>query len=179
MSTKDRDFFRSLTLGAPARPFAKKLVPLRDSSKPRVLEVELDEEGKPKLEQERDAKKKLLFDDDGKPVMREVKRYRHPPRVKEDGSPAMVEVREPGIKLRGALYKAAGVTADAESFDMAQLQVEAVVALTFVPDTNIKVFDEKDKPQLLAQPSGGFVDDLFEVIQPLMNAAKEEEVAKN
>lgn len=182
MSVTDRDFLRSVTLGAAPRQFRKKLVVLRDATQTRVLEVDLDEEGKPKLEQALDAKKKPVFDDDGQPVMQQVKRYRYPPRLKDDGSPAMVEVREPGLKLRSAIYRAAGVSSpdvETEGIDMARLQVEAVVALSYVPDTNIKVFDEKDKPALAAQLAGGFVDDIYEVASKLMNVGKEEEVSKN
>lgn len=176
----DRDLLRRLTLGAPQRQMKKRLVVIRDASRPRVLEVELDEEGKPKLEQVLDDVKKLLFDDEGKPVMREVKRYRHPPAIKEDGSVACVEVREPGIKQRAAIFRAAGVSSgEVASIDMAVLQVETVVALTYEPGTNVKVFGDADKPALAAQLAGGFVDDIFEVAYPLMNAAREEEVEKN
>lgn len=177
-----REKLRSLTLGAPQRQMRKVLVPLRDASQPRVLESELDAEGKPKLEQALDERKRPVFDDDGKPVMREVKRYRHPPLQLEDGTCAVVEVREPGIKLRSAIYRAAGVSSpdvEKEGINVAQLQVEAVIALTYEPGTNVKVFDEKDKPALLAQLAGGFVDDIYEVASELMNAAKEEEVSKN
>lgn len=176
----DRDLLRRLTLGAPPRQMKKKLVAIRDASRPRALEVELDEEGKPKTEPALDDAKKPLFDDEGKPVMREVKRYRHPPATKEDGSAAVVEVREPGLKLRANIFRAAGVSAgDASSIDMAALQVETVVALTYEPGTNVKIFTDADKPALAAQLAGGFVDDIFEVAYPLMNAAKEEEVSKN
>lgn len=176
-----RDQLRGLTLGAPPRQMRKVLVPLRDYSLPRVLEIELDEEGKPKLEQALDEKKKKVFDDDGNPVMREVQRYRYPRRTLEDGKPAMVEVREPGLKLRAAIYKAAGVTAgpDGDGIDMAELQVESVVALTYEPGTNVKIFTDADKQALRVQLSGGFVDDIFEIAGPLMNVAQEDEIAKN
>lgn len=176
-----RETLRTLTLGAPPRQMRKVLVALRDATKKRVLETELDAECNPKMEPVLDAKKKPVFDDEGKPVMRPVKRYRFPPLALPDGKPAQVEVREPGLKQRSAIYRAAGIApgAEAEGIDMAQLQVEAVVALTFEPGTNVKVFDDRDKPALLAQLSGGFVDDIFEVASELMNAAKEEEVSKN
>jgi hypothetical protein len=176
-----RDKLRGLTLGAPPRQMRKVLVPLRDATKPRLLETELDAEGKPKLEGKTDKKKRPVLDDDGRQVMHEVQRYRYPRLQLEDGSPAQVEVREPGLKQRSAIYRAAGLTAGEESeIDMAQLQVEAVIALTYEPgSSNVKIFDEKDKPALLAQLAGGFADDIFEVAMDLMNAAKEEEVAKN
>lgn len=176
-----RETLRSLTLGAPPRQMRKVLVSLRDATKQRVLEVELDAEGQPKMEPQLDAKKKPVFDDDGLPVMREVKRYRFPKLQLPDGQLAQVEVREPGLKQRAAIYRAAGIApgAESEGIDMAQLQVEAVVALTYEPGTNVKVFADTDKPALLAQLSGGFVDDIFEVASELMNQAKEEEVSKN
>lgn len=175
----ERDVLRSLTLGAPARQMKRRLVAIRNAAAARVLEVELDEEGKPKLEQVLEAGKPV-FDDEGKPVMREVKRYRHPPAITPDGRPAVVEVREPGLKQRAAIFRAAGVNSgDTSSIDMAALQVETVVALTYEPGTNVKIFTDADKPALMAQLAGGFVDDIFEVAYPLMNAAKEEEVEKN
>jgi hypothetical protein len=175
----DRELLRRLTLGAPPRQMRKKLVPIRDASRPRVLEVEVDEEGKPKSEPMLDEQRQPLFDEQGAPMMREVKRYRHPPALKDDGSAACVEVREPGLKQRAAIFRAAGVTGEGAAIDMAALQVETVVALTYEPGTNIKVFTDADKPALAAQLAGGFVDDIFEVAYPLMNAAKEEEVEKN
>lgn len=176
-----REKLRSFTLGAPSRQMRKVLVALRDSTKPRALEVELDAEGKPKLEAELDNRKKPVCDDEGKAVMREVKRYRHPPLQHDDGTKVCVEVREPGLKLRSSIYRAAGIApgAESEGIDMAQLQVEAVIALTYEPGSNVKIFDEKDRQALLAQLSGGFVDDIFEVASDLMNVAKEEEVSKN
>lgn len=177
----NRDMLRSLTLGAPPRQMRKRLVTLRDASQPRRPEDELDEEGQPVLEQATDGNGEQLFDETGKPVMRTKQRYRHPPLLLQDGKLAQVEVREPGIKQRAAIYRAAGVSAAGEEskFDMAQLQVETVVALTYEPGTNIKIYSEADKPALLAQLAGGFVDDIFEVAQPLMNSAKEQDVEKN
>lgn len=177
-----REKIRGLTLGAPQRQMRRVLVTLRDTSKPRQLEKQLDAEGKPKLEQKLDAKKKPVFaDDTGEKVMVEVERYRHPPLLHEDGKPVQVEVREPGLKQRSAIYRAAGITGtEGEGIDMAQLQVEAVVALTYEPGAgNVKIFTDADKPALLAQLAGGFVDDIFEVASELMNVAKEEEVSKN
>lgn len=177
-----REKLRSLTLGAPQRQMRRVLVTLRDASKPRVLELERDAEGQPKLEQQLDEKKKPKFDDDGKPVMVEVKRLRHPPLLLDDGQPAQVEVREPGLKQRSAIYRAAGITGnEGEGIDMAQLQVEAVVALTYEPGSNVKIYTDADKPALLAQLAGGFVDDIFEVASEVMNVTKaqEETVSKN
>ena len=178
----DRDFLRSLTLGSPQRQFRRKLVVIRDASKPRQQEVELDLEGAAVMEPVLDAADKQVFDDAGAPVMREKKRYRHPPLIAEDGKQRHLEVREPSLKQRAAIFRAAGITAanaQKDGFDQAQLQVEAVVALTYEPGTNVKIFDEKDRPSLLAQPAGGFVDDLYDVISPLMNLESEETTAKN
>ncbi len=174
MSTRDQ--LRSLTLGAPARQMRRKLVTLRDATKKRVLEVELDEEGQPVLEPDLDKKKRPILDDAGEPVMREKKRYRYPPLIDSEGKAAQVEVREPGLKIRAAIYRAAGVSAGEEStVDLARLQVETVVALTYEPgDNNTKIFTDADKPALLAQLAGGFVDDIFEVAFPLMNVDEKE-----
>jgi hypothetical protein len=180
MSTLERDLLRQMTLGAPARQMRKKLVPIRDASKPRALEVVLDEEGQPKREPVLDTEKNPVLGDDGQPLTQEVKKYRHPPMLKADGTPVMVEVREPSIKLRASIFKAAGVTgADGEKIDMAELQVETVVALTYVPDTNIKVYTDADKQALRQQLVGGFADDIFEFAYPLMNVSAEEEAKKN
>jgi hypothetical protein len=178
-----RDQLRSLTLGAPARQMRRKLVTLRDATKPRVQEVELDEEGQPVLEQELDKRKRPVTDDAGEPVMVPKKRYRYPPQLDSEGKVAQVEVREPGIKLRAAIYRAAGVSAGEEaSVDLAKLQVETVVALTYEPgDGQTKIFTDADKPALLSQLAGGFVDDIFEVAFPLMNVDEKgkKELEKN
>lgn len=178
-----RDQLRSLTLGAPARQMRRKLVTLRDATKKRQFEVELDEEGEPVLEQELDKKKKPVTDDSGEPVMRPKKRYRYPPLLDSEGKVAQVEVREPGLKLRAAIYRAAGVAAGEESsVDLAKLQVETVVALTYEPgDGQTKIFTDADKPALLSQLAGGFVDDIFEVAFPLMNVddKEKEKLEKN
>lgn len=176
-----RDFLRAVTLGAPQRQMRRELVKVRDSSKPKVLEVELDEEGKAVLVPLLDEKQKPVFDDDGKPVMKERSRYRYPPRLDDEGKPALIEVREPGLKLRAEIYRAAGLAnvGDDRQVDMAALQVSACIALAYEPGSNTKIFSDADRPALMAQLSGGFVDDIFEVAQPLMNAADEGDVAKN
>jgi len=177
-----RDSLRSLTLGAPLRQMRTRLVAIRDASQPKRLEPEVDEEGTIVLEQAKDEQGKPLFDDTGKPVMREKKRYRFPPAIDPNtGKPAYVEVREPGLKLRAAIFRAAGLASAGEdrTIDMAALQVETVIALTYEPGTNVKIFNDADKPALMAQLAGGFVDDIFEVAQPLLNAKDEKEIEKN
>jgi hypothetical protein len=184
MSAKERDLLRSMTLGGERRPFKRKLVPMRDYSKPRALELVLDEEGNPVLEQERDERGEVRVNDRGEPLMRQKQRYRHPVRLRDDGTPACVEVREPSQKQRSDILRAAGAhTIDqakmtTRTLDMAALQVETVIALTYVPGTDIKVFSDADRAALLSQPAGGWPDDIFEVASPLMNV-DEESLEKN
>lgn len=175
-----RDKLRSATLGSRMQ-FQRVLVPIRDAKQPRRLEADLTPAGEPVLEQVKDERRQPLFDLDGQPVMQPKQRVRHPPLIGDDGQPMLVEVREPTLKQRAAIYRAAGIAsanAERDGIDMAALQVEAVIACTFEPGTEVRVFDERDRPALLAQPAGGFCDDLFEVIQPLLNSS-EKEAEKN
>lgn len=164
-----RDFLRSVTLGAPKRAFRSQLVVLRNAAAPKVLEAELDSNGVPRR----------LLGDDG--VERNVEVLRHPPVLDEAGQSVKVELREPNLRERGAIERAVKVDRSGElaSVDMVMLKVELVTRMTYVPGTNQKVFDEKDRDGLLAQPAGGFVDDLFEVAVGLFNAEPAEEAGKN
>ena len=171
-----RDHLRSLTLGAPQRQLRRTTVAVRDASKPRVREVELDDAGQPVLEQQVGDDKQPLFDDLGQPVMRQKTRLRHPVALNERGEPELIEVREPTVKQRSAILKAAGAGTD--KYDAAAFQVETVIACSFEPGSNTKLFDEKDRPALLALPAGSFLDDIFEVAVEFMNV-DEEELEKN
>lgn len=163
-----RDLLRSLTLGAPKRAFASRLVFLRDGSQPKRLELELDAAGNPVMETTAEGE------------LRPVQRLRHPPYT-EDGKPVQVEVREPNLKERGAIERSIKVSREGElaSVDVATLKVELVTRMTYVPGTQQKVFGDADREALFGQPTGGFVDDLFEVAVQLFNAEAAEEAGKN
>lgn len=163
-----RDLLRSLTLGAPKRAFASRLVTLRDATQPRRAEPELDAAGVPVVETSPEGEE------------RPVTRLRHPP-LQQDGQLVQVEVREPNLKERGAIERAMKVdrSGDLASVDVAALKLELVVRMTYLPGTNTKVFGDADREALGAQPAGGFVDDIFEVAVQLFNAADAEEAGKN
>lgn len=176
-----RDALRSLTLGAPKRQFRVVLVPLRDGTQPKGLEDELDADGKPVMIEKVRGDGSTELDSDGQPVMVVKQRRRHPPRKDAAGAIVMVEIREPNLTERASILRAAklGGANDGTKAEIDTLQVETVIRLTYVPGTNIRVFDDVDKRALLAQPAGGWLDDLAEVALPMLNLASEEEVSKN
>lgn len=171
-----RDKLRQLTLGS-TRSFTPRKVVLRDASKPRVLEKVLDENGKVVLEQELDERGEVKFDAEGNEVFVEKERYRHPPLIGEDGGEVFVEVKPPSVKQRGRILELA-MDSKTKLVDPARLQVEAVIALTYAPGTEIKTFDDRDREALLARPTGDFVDDIFEVIGPMLNTEEADEIAR-
>lgn len=87
-----------------------------------------------------------------------------------DGQAVVVEVRQPTVKKRSAIFSAAkALSGDPDKMDLGMLQVEAVLQLSHVPGTEELVFEEADRPNLLDQPAGSFVDDLTEVAMKLLN----------
>lgn len=177
-----RDQLRSLTVGATARKARTKLVTLRDATAPaNVVDVVYGDDGLPVKEQATDAHGELQYDSAGAPVMRVKTRWVRPALLLSDGKEAVVEVREPSVKLRSAILRAAGLDpTDATKFDQARYQAECVIALTYEPGTNVQVFSEADRPALLQQLAGGFSDDIFEAATELMAMnVDEKELAKN
>lgn len=177
-----RDQLRSLTVGATARKARTKLVVLRDATKPAtIVEVVYGDDGHAVQEQATDAHGELMFDASGAPVKREKTRRVRPALLLADGTTAVVEVREPSVKLRSAILRAAGLDpTDPTKFDQARYQAEAVIALTYEPGTNVQVFSEADRPALLQQLAGGFSDDIFQAATELMAMnVDEKELAKN
>jgi hypothetical protein len=82
---------------------------------------------------------------------------------------AEIEVRQPSIRGRGIIMKAAGAAAGTDKIDLAALQVEAVIQCCFIKDTELRAFEDADRDNLFNQPAGGFVDELAEVALRLLN----------
>lgn len=89
-----------------------------------------------------------------------------------------VEVRQPTVKQRAAILRAAGITDEKSLSDLGALQVTAVIKCSYVPGTQTLVFDASDKDALLECPAGGYVDQLAGVALRLMNV-EAEAAAKN
>lgn len=176
-----RDELRSLTVGLPTRKARKKLVTLRDPSQPKRREPVYDDVGEPVLVHAKDAHGELKHDDAGAPVMEHEHRLVRPPLLLRDGNPAQVEVREPAVKLRSAILRAAGLDpTNPASFDQARYQTECVIALTYEPGTNVQIYADADRQGLLAQLAGGFLDDIYEAASELMSLDVDEKaVEKN
>jgi hypothetical protein len=81
-----------------------------------------------------------------------------------------IEIREPTVKDRAAIFRAAKIPGTGE-FDNARVQVEAVMACAFVPGTQEKVFEVADLDMLLAQPVGGWFDDLQVAAMTFINGS--------
>jgi hypothetical protein len=92
---------------------------------------------------------------------------------------AQFEVRQPSIKSRSDIFKAAKAWGgDKDKLDVAVLQVEAVIRCTFEPGSTTLVFEEADRQSLLEQPSGSFVDELSAAALAMLNV-DEEDLRKN
>lgn len=94
-----------------------------------------------------------------------------------------LEVRQPSLGARNAIYKAAQISAesDAESpngkakhkvqvnFDLGKMQIIAVIACTYFPETDTKVFNDLDFETLTSQLAGGGIDKLVTAAMDLLN----------
>lgn len=85
-----------------------------------------------------------------------------------------VEVRQPNVKARAAILKAAKASSGAEKLELGELQVEAIIRCCFEPGTDIPVFEAGDRDGLMAQPAGGWFDALAEAAVELLNVDKED-----
>lgn len=94
------------------------------------------------------------------------------------------EIRQPTLKQRGELSrKAMKISTDENGktdtqFDIFEFQIQAVLSLTYVPKTDEKVFDERDRELLEECPAGGWFDKLSKVASRLANVS-EDETKKN
>lgn len=81
------------------------------------------------------------------------------------------EVRQPSIAARAELRIKCMDTDNfgKPQFNSFKFMLWSVIANTFVPDTNDKVFEDTDYDVLISQPSGGFVDTLTEAAMRMSN----------
>lgn len=80
------------------------------------------------------------------------------------------DIRQPSIKARSQLRLRCTTTSnDGIEFDMFEFLVWSVIHNTYVPNTNDLVFDEADYDILVANPTGGFMDEFAEVAASLVN----------
>lgn len=84
------------------------------------------------------------------------------------------EIRQPSIKSRAELNERCNIGSNADSPDIFNFLVWAVIKNTYVPDTDINVFDEADYDALVENPTGGFMDTFGEIASNLMNVKKED-----
>lgn len=89
------------------------------------------------------------------------------------GNGVVVEVRQPTIKARAAIFRAAkAMSRSAETLELADLQVEAVLRCTFVGDE--PAFEDADRDSLLGQPPGGWFDTLSEAALEMLNVDQQD-----
>jgi len=87
------------------------------------------------------------------------------------------EIRQPSVAQRSAIMARAMVIDEdgkLERIDTGQLQLWSVVCCTYVPGTNVAVFEDGDAESMSAFPSGDFVDKFSAVAQKLMKVDPEE-----
>jgi hypothetical protein len=89
------------------------------------------------------------------------------------GDGVVVEVRQPSIKARAAIFKAAKALGGKDALEPAQLQVEAVMLCTFLED-GAPAFEPSDRDALFEQPAGGWFDKLAEAALELINVDQKE-----
>lgn len=155
-----RDLIRGATVGA-KKEFARRTVLLTDPTKPFVTEEPvLDANGFP------------LLDDDYKPVV--LRKTLFHPLLDVEGHQVRVELKQPSLKERASIIKAAkALSADASQVDLAALFAEAVVRLSYVPGTEVRVFNDADKESMLNSAPGSYVDQLGPEALKLLNVDSE------
>lgn len=81
-----------------------------------------------------------------------------------------VEVRQPSVDEKAKILKAAGVNvAGLSDSDITVLITYAAVACSYVPGTDVKIWDVTDLPAILEMPSNKDIDDLGEAAVRLMS----------
>lgn len=102
------------------------------------------------------------------------------PDTKED---IQVLVIAPSVGQRGRMLKLANETKKGKpgevEIDTAKLQVAAIVACCHDPETREQLFSDADTAVLMGQSAGGWLDSVFEVIQPWMGVGEKEAETKN
>lgn len=89
--------------------------------------------------------------------------------------PLDVELRQPSVSGRATILKAAGVSGDGKgAIDLGRLQVAAVLACAFDPETGGKLFEPADEAALLELPAGGWFDELATAALALVNVDQED-----
>jgi len=98
-----------------------------------------------------------------------------------------LEVRQPTLGTRNAIYRSAQITA-AETdetegghrngkptkkvqvnFDLGKMQIVSVIACTYFPETDVRVFNDVDYQTLSDQLAGGGIDKLVSAAMELIN----------
>ena len=78
-----------------------------------------------------------------------------------------VELRQPSVKQRQELFKRC--VGDGGKIDSLEFMTLGVIACTYVPGTDEKVFDDTDYDGIMARPAGGFLDKFGAQIAELTN----------
>ena len=80
------------------------------------------------------------------------------------------ELRQPTVRQRGEIRKrCTSIDGKNFDFDMFEFMIQCVIACTYVPDTDEKVFSDEDYQALQELPAGGWLDDLSEKAIELCN----------
>lgn len=82
------------------------------------------------------------------------------------------EFIQPSLKERKEIIKR--VRGKDGNVDEIGLMVEAIIALTVVPGTNERVFDESHRDSMMDQPAGGFVDIFAEKALSMLTGVEED-----
>jgi hypothetical protein len=92
--------------------------------------------------------------------------------IELEGAPWKVGVRQPSMSIQGRLMSALHKAAKAEDPAMLNaVKVDFALECLVDLDTRAAVFDQKFRDVLKAQPSGGWIDRVFEIAMRLMNSA--------
>lgn len=83
------------------------------------------------------------------------------------------EFVQPALRERKDLIKK--VTDADGNIDSVALMVEAVIALTVVPDTEVRVYEAADRESMMGFPSGSFVDEFAGKALAILNGTSEED----
>lgn len=97
---------------------------------------------------------------------------------------AQLEVRQPTLKVKNAVHRTAKIDVDRDqldeekaktggkvsvNFDLGRMQIAAVIACTYFPGSDVKVFNDLDLPVLESALAGGGVDKLVAAAMRMLN----------
>lgn len=84
-----------------------------------------------------------------------------------------VDIRQPTVGERNEILDL--IRDENGNLDQFELLVWGVIRLTYVPDTQERVFEDQDHDAFMQQPTNDWVDELGEAVLDVLNVEKDEQ----